>query len=99
MDDQLTDDMLLQAVRKRIRDELLGGKKSNASIVNNVYGGHPDQAKEGGILSDQMGNQMGGEDPFDYFVDIERRDQVDPEGNKLGWDKKVHRYRKKKVKG
>lgn len=38
-----------------------------------------------------------GEDPYSYFVDIQRRDLKDPEtGKSIGWDKSVHRYKTKK---
>jgi hypothetical protein len=29
---------------------------------------------------------------YNYFVDIEREDVVGPEGEKLGWKKRVKRY-------
>jgi len=40
---------------------------------------------------DSISSGMTPED-WDYLVDIERRDVMSPEGEKIGWDKKVHRY-------
>lgn len=78
-------DELRAAIKARILAEVAG--RSQAQVVNNMYaaGG----AREGG-LQDRFDPV---EDPFDYKVDIERRQVVDSQGLPIGWDKKVHRYR------
>ncbi len=95
------DKVLLSAIRKRLLDEISSGKRSDASaIVNNVYGSSP----EGGGLTERLhrgemeapGPGTGGEDPYEYFVDIDRDDKTDEDGHKIGWTKKVRRYRDKK---
>lgn len=101
--DPISDEMLIAAARKRLMDELAGGSGGgdSARIVNNVYGaGGGGQLGGGGMLEGMTGGGgQGGEDPFDYFVDIERRDVTDPlSGEKIGWDKKVHRFRGSKKK-
>lgn len=100
----VNDHMLLAAIRKRILDDIQGtklygggGDKGAASIVNNVYGHQPvmpgvyDQMAFGG-----GGGGQGGEDPFDYLVDIERRDLPEineATGKPAGWTKSVRRSR------
>lgn len=97
MEEDLTDEALLKAVRRRLLAEMEKGDAER--IVNNVYntpgGGHGDK---GGGIFDQLANS-GGEDPLEYYVDIERRNVADPENpeKSLGWDKRVRRYAKKKA--
>lgn len=96
----IDDNVLLAAVRQRILDDI-GRKQESQGIVNNIYGG----GSPGGHIpmrgvSDQLGDAPEGEDPYDYFVDITRRDldEVNPNtGKPAGWKKSVHRHRKKKV--
>ncbi len=91
----IDDQMLIQAVRERLMDELK--KKSDAqSIVNNVYGS-PMAGGQGvmGALGGEGG--QGSPDPRedgDYFVDI-MRENLDPNDPSKGWKKNVHRYKKK----
>ncbi len=111
-EDQISDQMLIEAARKRLMQELAGGGGGQSpKIMNNIYGAGGGQPPGGGGMFEGGmgggGGQGGGEDPFDYFVDIERRDVFgdpvdtkDAKGNvvgsytpKLGWDKKVHRFR------
>lgn len=94
----IDDQMLIQAVRERLMDELK--KKSDAqSIVNNVYGSP--MAGGQGIMG-ALGGEGGQDSPdprgddADYFVDI-MRENLDPENPGAGWKKKVHRYKKKAV--
>jgi hypothetical protein len=109
MDDQqpISDDYLIQAARRRLLRQLEQEGGGAASIVNNVYGG-PLGGGGGGMggMMEAMGGG-GGEDPFDYFVDINRRDVEEPAGldengqpimKKVGWDKRVHRFRGSKKK-
>jgi len=102
MDDEnniVTDEMLLQAIRKRLMEDIQR-KEQQAAIVNQIYGGAAGPAR--GVMGALGGAQQGeGVDPgmFDYFVDITREDlpELNPEtGKPLGWKKSVHRYRKKK---
>lgn len=95
-DEDINDESLLRAIRKRLLDEISSGRSAER-IVNNVYGSSPT-----GLVDRLNESYMGqsGEDPYEYFVDIDREDKIDPEtGEKIGWAKKVRRYRdKKKVK-
>lgn len=89
--DDITDQALLAAIRKRLLDEISGGRNTGTErIVNNVYGSMP----AGGLTERLYQGDMGGEDPYEYFVDIDREDVRDPEtGEKIGWKKRVRRYR------
>lgn len=113
MDDQdITDQALIQAARRRLLEEI-GQRKEVEKIVNNVYGGGV-----GGGLTDKMGQEGGGggsPEDMDYFVDILRQnyepgqeaDTIDPETGmpikqKMGsggWSKRVHRFAAPKKKG
>ena len=103
--DDVNDQMLIAAMRRKIMREIEREQGGATPIVNNVYGGHL-----GGIAGQQpaQGADMG--DDYDYLVDIAREnvepgdiDPSDPEGQRKfqrdGWFKRVHRYRvpKKKV--
>jgi len=99
-DDETSDAALLKAVRKRILSEVSSPREAAAAkIINKVYGGGG-----GGGVMDRLGHQPqmggeGGEDPFDYFVNIQRKDlpDINPEtGKPIGWEKTVHRYREPK---
>lgn len=74
-------------------DEISRSSGSSERIVNNVYGGSPFG------LVERLGQtdgavEPGAPDPYEYMVDIDREDVVDPEtGEKKGWKKKVRRYR------
>lgn len=88
-----------KALKARIMDEL--SARQQAQVVNNMYAGGGSQ---GGSVQERMGSSApDGEDPFDYFVDIQRRAVNDKDGNPIGWDKSVHRRRapksKPKIKG
>jgi len=81
-----------RAIKARILQEI-AAKQERAQIVNNLYGGG---ASQGGGLQDRFSpSEAQAEDPFDYFVDIERT-PIDPQNPDLGWKKKVRRYRDKK---
>ena len=89
------DQAIIAAVRRRLLQEI-ENKGQTSSIINNVYGTGRDPEAGAG---DVRGMMLGGEDPFDYMVDIERRDlpDINPEtGKPMGWTKKVRRYREKK---
>lgn len=111
--EEIPDEALVQAVRKRLLDEL-SNRRETDRIVNNVYGG----GVAGGGLMDRLGGETAPEaDPRDmsYFVDILREDikpgdsaeYTDPvTGERVtkqlmggGWGKRVHRFAapKKKV--
>jgi hypothetical protein len=86
-----TDEAMLQAIRRRLMDEISRTSGSSERIVNNVYGGSPFGLVE---RLGQEGPEPGAPDPYEYMVDIDREDVKDPEtGEKVGWKKKVRRYR------
>lgn len=104
MDEQnpISDDYLIQAARRRLLRMLEKEGGDAASIVNNVYGGGGSGGgAAGGGGGGGLGGMLeamggGGEDPFDYFVDIKREDLPDinpATGKPLGWKKTVHRFR------
>ena len=79
-----------RAIKARILQEI-EAKQERAQIVNNLYGGGgAPEPRDGGGLQDRF--SPAGEDPFDYFVDIERV-PIDPKDPAQGWKKKVRRYR------
>lgn len=98
---QIDEAMLLKALQARLLADI--ERRQEAAITNNVYGAGPQGSSSGGMgglaAEMQRGSPVSdsGDDPFDYFVNINRRDVFDPsdpEGKKkLGWDKEVHRYR------
>lgn len=105
--DDINDEMLVRAMRKRLLDEI--SRRGEAEkIVNNVYGG-----PVGGGVMDQMGAESPDDDQS-YFVDILRENYepgdsaqvTDPEtGEKVsrvlpkgGWGKYVHRFSQPKKK-
>ncbi len=90
----IDDNALVQAVRKRLLRELEAQQEARISnTINNNQGGG---SHGGGGLMEAM-NGGGPEDPYEYLVDIEKRDIPGEEGGKpLGWTKKVHRHREKK---
>lgn len=109
----ITDQALIQAVRKRLLEELAAKRGDSEKIVNNVYGGG---ASGGGGVMDRMGSggdEMSPEDQ-EYFVDILRQNYepgeeamvMDPQTGKPmpqklgsgGWQKKVHRFTRPKKK-
>ncbi len=117
-EDQISDQMLIAAARKRLLAELGGGEGGGMSggashITNNLYGGGGVPALQdvggsgasgpSGLFDSLTGGQQvpAGEDPFDYFVDISRRDmdEINPAtGKPIGWEKSVHRWRGSKKK-
>lgn len=97
--EQVTDQMLLQAIRQRIMDQI-ASREQMAPIINNVYGAGPSARSQG--VSDMMSasgqdtpSSKGDKDPYEYMVDIQRRNIYDPEDPEkvVGWDKNVRRYR------
>lgn len=107
-DQDINDEMLIRAMRKRLLDDI--SRRGEAErVVNNIYGG----GVGGGGVSDQMGAEMPDEDQS-YFVDILRENYdpgdsatvIDPEtGEKVsrqlprgGWGKYVHRFSQPKKK-
>ena len=93
------DEDLIRAIRRRLLAEIEKQDSGMDRIVNNVYGGPGMAGKEpsGGGVFDQLQGQDGGDDPFQYYVDIARRNVTDPENpdKVIGWDKSVKRYKKK----
>lgn len=81
MEQEISDQALIQEIRKRLLDEIRGGKRGGDAerIVNNIYGGgvagSGSPMQGGGGVMDRMGGpgEMSPED-HDYFVDILRQD-------------------------
>lgn len=105
-EDPLSDDALLKAVRRRILDEVSAKQAASSIINNNLYGGsaHAGGASDTGGVMGLLGGGNGGvtpangDDPYSYFVDVARKDlPINPEtGKPMGWEKSVHRYKKRK---
>lgn len=112
IDDPITDERLIQAIRKRLLDEIAEQSGGGAVINNNVYGGT--QIPSGGVQGMMQDADMSPEDRS-YFVDILKREYepgdttqfYDPNVGDVtdvplqhgGWGKQVHRFsvpRKKK---
>ena len=108
---EISDQALIQAMRKRILDEI--ARRSDAEkIVNNVYGG---SIGGSGVMDRLGGADQASPDDNSYFVDILRQnyepgdeaEMVDPNTGMPvkkplphgGWAKRVHRFSapKKKV--
>lgn len=106
IDDPITDERLLQAIRKRLLDEIAEQQSGGTNVINNnVYGGG--QIPSGGV---EAMMQDSGIDPEDrsYFVDILKRefepgdstqfydpnvgDVTDVPLQHGGWGKQVHRF-------
>lgn len=78
---------LEEAIRKRILEEISSARE--AQIINNIYGGGgSSEPAPRGNLQEQMFDPK----DYNYWVDIQRADVFDPEGQKIGWKKKVKRY-------
>ena len=91
-DEQITDDALLNAVRKRLLQEILREQSSPNIDIKNIVGGGGEMSPPSGVFEG-----MRQEDPTDYMVDITKSD-VFPEGAEpgakpIGWNKLVRRYR------
>lgn len=96
VDQQIDDNVLLQAIRQRMLDEIKAKREAAAIINNNLYGqggGGPSGIQAG--MHDAA--PSGGGDDRDYFVDI-LRENIDPENPSLGWKKTVHRHTEPKGK-
>lgn len=75
-DEQITDDALLNAVRKRLLQEIMREQESN-QIINNIVGGGQAPPSGGSIppgMFEGMRGQEQGEPDMDYGVDITRAD-------------------------
>jgi hypothetical protein len=98
-DEEINDAMLIQAMRRRVMEEIGDRGGRGASVVNNnVYGGGLGSGGNGGI----GGGDTTDPSDRDYFVDIMREDlpELNPlTGKPKGWKKSVHRFStgKKKV--
>jgi hypothetical protein len=99
-DDRYSDAALIRAARKRLLGELSAHKAASSSntINNNISsGGGHDVGGLMGLLGSGGGQEpgAGGSDPFDYLVDIERKDlDINPDtGKPHGWTKAVRRHR------
>jgi hypothetical protein len=78
-----------QAIRARILEEIKADRQ--AQIINNVYGGGAQSPQSGGSSVREAMAQFDPKD-YNYFVDITREDVLNPEGEKMGWKKRVKRY-------
>ena len=89
----ITEEILLQAIRKRLLEEIQG-RRERRNVIQNIIGG-------GGGMRGRVGQpptQQQAIDPgmFDYYVDILKEDILGPEGKPIGWRKNVHRFREPK---
>jgi hypothetical protein len=97
------DDQLRETLVDLLKSSM--SAKEARGAVNNYYGEAMDRRSNppprsgggggGGVMS-QMGNKAGDDekdDPFDYWVNIDRTDKYDDKGEKVGWIKNVHRSR------
>ena len=82
----ITDDDLLQAIRKRLLEEIMAERQSQNVIQNIIGRGLPSspsspsgQSGAGGVFQ-EMGYRPTPDD-FEYGVDIERRDVYGPDPN------------------
>jgi hypothetical protein len=82
--------VLEAAIKQRILDEI-SRKDKAAQIINNFQGAPlASEARKPESIQEAMFDPGA----FDYFVDIEKSDDIDPEtGKSRGWRKKVRRYR------
>jgi hypothetical protein len=94
----ITDAVLLEAVRKRILDQIANQQQGNP--IYNMIGTQdlPATRGVGDAISRLQAPAAGGgdvsPDDFDYMVDIMRQNLPEDEtGKSPGWTKKVHRYR------
>lgn len=94
--DDLSDAALIRAARKRLLSEFDASTKPSPAITNNVY----NTPSQGGLMDHLGGGAAGAEDPFDYYVDVSRKDApINPDtGKPGGWEKSVHRHRDQKKK-
>lgn len=86
-------EMLELAIKKRILDEI-NSRKEAAQIINNFQGGGSVPLASESRSPNSLQEAMFDPGNFDYFVDIERDDRFNEEGKRVGWDKRVKRYRK-----
>lgn len=89
---EINDAMLVQAMRRRVLEDIRQRGGGGSVINNNVYGGGVGSGIGGGDI-----------DPADreYFVDIVREDLPElneATGKPKGWKKKVHRFSTSKKK-
>ena len=92
---KITDEAIMDAIREQMLARIKS--QNDARTVNYMLGGGQSGAK-GGVF-ETLGAPSASpvtpdEDPdLDYFVDILKNDNIDPEtGKSIGWKKKVHRY-------
>lgn len=90
-EDSPFEDQLQDAIRKRILEEI--ASKQQSQIVQNIYGPGGGNGS-GGSRSVQEGMIDPRFNPkdYNYWVDITREDVTDPEGEKVGWKKRVKRF-------
>ena len=94
---QTTDEVLLEAMRQRMKRQLdKEEERTLNNVINNYSGGG--SSSGGGVMAQMGGAKDDPEiDPYDYIVDIQKSDVIDPAtGKSTGWNKKVHRYRSEK---
>lgn len=98
-EDPNSDEEMIKAIRKRLMDEIGRSSGGSERIVNNVYGSSPSGLVDRLYQDKEVSGDAGEDDPYEYMVDIDREDKLNEAGEKIGWNKRVHRYRdKKKVK-
>ena len=95
----ITDDIMLDALKKRVLREI---ERSNAGLSGPVFNNYAGASPAGGPLHgiSELGSQSHNEqidpDLYDYMVDITREDLPDinpATGKPVGWKKSVKSYR------
>lgn len=93
----VNDQMLLEAIRQKMLDDIK--QKNAANAIYNIVGGSGSPSSGSGVGAAMGGlgpmSEAGADDPFDYLVDITRKDldETNAQGKPKGWTKTVHRYR------
>jgi hypothetical protein len=88
------DDELMKIIQARIKKNAL---QERESIMRSILGDNDSpkkSAKANQTVQEEMFSSLN--DPFDYHVQIGKRDQRNDKGEVIGWDKTVHRYKAKK---
>ena len=98
----MNEDDIKQMIQERIKQALGQQQQSAGTPLGSLVfqpGAGVFQQMGGGVMpADAMQaapaeESMTPED-YEYFVEIAKRDVLDPEGESIGWNKTVHRYRK-----
>lgn len=98
------EEQLLKALKEKLLRQVNDQAFTGAPQIN-IHNAMPNSISEalnaGGSNSpgkQAQAAQMGmSPEELDYFVNIEKRDVMNPDGETVGWDKNVHRYTQSKT--